>query len=496
MQVTCTASDANGNTESHSFNVKVQDTTAPALTGPVSMLVEATAAPGSAITFDPALVVTDAVTSSPTTTCSADNGATDVTQHGGTFQLGLTTVTCTSTDAASNSRSISFPVTVRDTTVPVLTGKMGDVMAQQATSSSGITLSFTAFTATDIFPVTTACTSPHPLVTLTHNVGASFEAVAPLGLNDITCTATDSNGKSASHTFKVQVVDTLKPVLVTPLVAFTREATSSDGAPVTFDMPTFSDLFLTGNVAVNMPSGATYGYGEHTATFTQRDTSGNEGSASLTFRIIDTTPPTWLPWHSATGAEAEGPQGASVWWTVPQASDYFGSTTTCTRPVGEGEVEPTSPGQTYPLGETHITCTAVDSHGNTQPLPQTLTITVTDTWSPMFDMLDPPPLELEASSPRGAVAWYSFTATDLVDGQVTATCDPPSGSRFAVGEHQVTCTAKDNRQNEATMAFTHHGLHGQGPGHDAAPGLRARAHPCRGPRRPRHEHHPLRRVGP
>ncbi len=49
---------------------------------------------------------------------------------------------------------------------------------------------------------------------------------------------------------------------------------------------------------------------------------------------------------------------------------------------------------------------------------------------------------------------YTSTATDLVDGPLTPTCTPPSGSLFPVGTTTVTCTATDSEGNPATGSFT------------------------------------------
>jgi hypothetical protein len=108
--VTVTAKDAALNTSSGSFTVKVQDTTAPALTVPGNLTLEATSAAGAVANF--AASATDAVTASPTITYSQNPGT--------TFALGTTTVTVTAKDAAGNTSSGSFTVTVRDTTAPTL----------------------------------------------------------------------------------------------------------------------------------------------------------------------------------------------------------------------------------------------------------------------------------------------------------------------------------------------------------------------------------------
>jgi hypothetical protein len=68
---------------------------------------------------------------------------------------------------------------------------------------------------------------------------------------------------------------------------------------------------------------------------------------------------------------------------------------------------------------------------------------------------DPPPLELDlpadiqvvATSAAGAAVSFTATATGVIDGVVTtfdATCAPPSGSTFPIGQTTVTCTASDS----------------------------------------------------
>jgi len=105
------ATDAAGNISNCSFTVTVNDTQAPTITCPANITV-----------------------SSPTGSCTAvvnftvgvtDNcpGATvvSVPASGSTFPLGTTTVTSTATDAAGNTSTCSFNVTVLDGQLPVIT---------------------------------------------------------------------------------------------------------------------------------------------------------------------------------------------------------------------------------------------------------------------------------------------------------------------------------------------------------------------------------------
>jgi hypothetical protein len=49
---------------------------------------------------------------------------------------------------------------------------------------------------------------------------------------------------------------------------------------------------------------------------------------------------------------------------------------------------------------------------------------------------------------------YAVSANDAVDGPVSHTCAPASGSSFKIGRTRVTCTATDSSANTATAGFT------------------------------------------
>jgi hypothetical protein len=60
----------------------------------------------------------------------------------------------------------------------------------------------------------------------------------------------------------------------------------------------------------------------------------------------------------------------------------------------------------------------------------------------------------EATNANGATVTYTKpTATDVVDGYRTVSCSPDSGSTFALGTTEVTCTASDTRSNTSTAKF-------------------------------------------
>lgn len=89
--------------------VSVTDRSAPSLTLPANMTVEATGPAGAVVAYS--VSASDLHDSSPAIVCSPSSGS--------TFPLGATTVACTGTDASGNSSSGSFVIEVVDTTAPV-----------------------------------------------------------------------------------------------------------------------------------------------------------------------------------------------------------------------------------------------------------------------------------------------------------------------------------------------------------------------------------------
>jgi uncharacterized protein len=66
----------------------------------------------------------------------------------------------------------------------------------------------------------------------------------------------------------------------------------------------------------------------------------------------------------------------------------------------------------------------------------------------------PGDITVEASGPAGTNVSYTVSATDNVDGDVPVSCEPPSGSTFALGSTIVNCSASDSHGNVAHGSFT------------------------------------------
>jgi ELWxxDGT repeat protein len=101
--VTATARDIRGNTAQCSFQVTVRDTSAPIVTCPASVTLDATGPTGTLVTYDAARA-TDAVTPAPELTYSQPSDS--------VFPIGSTQVTVTARDAAGNQAQCRFNVSV------------------------------------------------------------------------------------------------------------------------------------------------------------------------------------------------------------------------------------------------------------------------------------------------------------------------------------------------------------------------------------------------
>jgi HYR domain len=498
--VTCSATDAAGNTGTNTFTVEVQDVTKPVVTVSVDQTVEATGANGATVTYA-AATATDDVDGSLPVTCSKDSGT--------VFPLGTTKVTCSAKDAAGNIGDSFFTVTVQDTTAPAVT--VPATITKEATSAAGATATFSASasdavdgsvnttcepvsgstfalgsttvicsatdaagnTGTKSFKVlvqdTTAPAISVPADVVAEATGPSGAKVAygdvsatdivdgpmnpscsqasdtlfKLGTTTVTCTTTDAAGNKGSDSFTVTVRDTTAPDVQAPANMLVGNTSGTGADNVIYTGATATDL-VNGKLPVNCTpaSGSTFPLGINTVTCKATDAAGNTGTATFTIEVQDQTKPTVTVPADIT-AEATGPNGATVSYIGVTAMDDVDGSLTATCSKASGTV--------FPIGTTTVTCSATDKAGNKGD--NTFTVTVKDTTAPNLTVSGAK--TAVATSANGAVVNYTApTATDIVDGTVAASCDKASGSTFALGSTTVTCTAKDAAGNIGTESFT------------------------------------------
>lgn len=329
--VTCDATDSNGNAaDSTTFNVIVADTTAPSITPPADVTVEATG-PLTVVAHGTA-TGTDAV---GPVTITSDAPA--------SFPVGTTTIHWLATDFYSNSSSATSLVTVEDTTPPVVDDNADQTL--EATSAAGAVATFDSPAANDIVDGALASTCDYAS-------GATF----PLTTTTVTCSATDNAGNTGSSSFTITVEDTTPPT-ISAHGNETAEATGPSGAGVNYANPTASDI-VDGSVAVNCTpaSGSTFALGTTTVNCSATDAAGNTASSSFTVTVQDTTAPV-IAFHADVNALATSASGAVATYTLPTASDLVdGSVAVTCAPVS---------GSTFAVGTTTVNCSATDAAGNT-----------------------------------------------------------------------------------------------------------------------------------
>ncbi|MBI3463796.1 MAG: HYR domain-containing protein [Planctomycetes bacterium] len=415
--VTCTGTDAHGNTGTASFAITItgQDTTPPVVTTSGDQTLEATG-PGGAVAMFSASAA-DLVDGDLAASCDASSGD--------TFPLGSTLVTCTASDAAGNTGSGSFKITVQDTTPPVVTTS-GD-QTLEATGPGGAVAMFSA-SATDIVDGELAA-----------GCDATSGDRTPLGSTLVTCTASDAHGNTASGSFTITVQDSTAPSLNLP-AHITQEATGPAGAAVNFS--TSASDVVDGAIAVSCSrtSGSTFPIGTNTVTCSVSDAHGNMASGSFSVTVQDTTAPSLTPPANIT-QEATGPAGTAVSFSASASDTVDGAVAVSCSPAS---------GSTFPIGSSTVTCSATDAHGNRAS--GSFSLTVQDTTAP--SLTPPANITQVATGPAGATVSFDASASDLVDGAVPVNCSPASGSTFPIGNSTVICSAIDAHGNRASGNFS------------------------------------------
>jgi formylglycine-generating enzyme required for sulfatase activity len=418
--VSVSATDGAGNSATEMFTVTVSDTQSPVLTVPADVTASATSASGAMVSY-PAAAATDNVSASPVITYSPASGT--------VFPLGTTTVTATATDAAGNSATGTFTVTVSDTTAPILT--LPANVTASATSASGAVVSYPAASATDNV-------SASPVITYSQASGTVF----PLGVTNVTVTATDGAGNSATGTFTVTVSDTQAPVITVP-ANVTASATGANGAVVSYGVATATDnISANPLITYGKSSGTVFPLGVTTVMVTATDGAGNASTVTFTVTVVDDSFPVLTVPGDVT-VVATSLTGANVTFPLATATDNVTANPGITYSHPSGSV--------FQVGSTAVTVTVTDNAGNRATGTFTVTV-VADTTAPVLSV--PPSLIVGATSAAGAVVDYPVTATDNSLAEPVITSSKPSGSVFPIGRTPVTVTATDGSGNAVTRTFT------------------------------------------
>jgi hypothetical protein len=425
-RVTCT-DDSDPSIEVDSFNVIVEDTTAPAF-GPLTDVLGSTATSSTvnvlfSISAPPDV---NGVSEPVVVACTPPSGS--------PFPIGTTPVSCTATDARGNSSSAGFNVVISDTGNPSISPT-----APGPTEATGTQTMVTYnYNATDNSGVTpnVACGG--------HESGTTF----PIGTTSVTCRATDGAGNFAdSAPFDVTVVDTHAPSLSLP-ANITVEADSNSGKTVTYSATATDAVTPSVTPTCTPPSGTTFAIGTTTVNCSATDGHSNTANGSFTVTVTDSSGPVLSGYANKT-VEANGPAGSVVNYPAVSATDALDG------PIASVPCAPAS-GTTFPVGTTPVNCSATDSHGNTGHA--TFNVTVTDTTAP--NLIVPVARSVYATTPTGvpstAAGVGAFlsaaSASDIVDTNPVITNDAPAF--LLVGPNDIDFFARDFSGNVTVRQST------------------------------------------
>jgi len=402
--VTWTALDSSNNFSSLTQLVTVIDTTAPEISAPADMILEATSVDANIVNL--------------TSATAAD--IQDVTIYiiaPDVFPLGETTVTWTAVDESGNSASATQTVTIVDTTKSGLSIPQDQTV--EASSIEGTLVEIGQAEAHDITGISS----------IVHNAPDVF----PLGSTLIMWTATDNHGNITAAYQMITVVDTTAPTIISPQ-DITAETVDPNMNHIGLGELVASDSVGIESIINDKP--ITFPFGSTTVTWTVTDTSGNISQATQVVTLIDTTSPEiFIP--SDIVVEATGLTTTMVELGEATGYDIMGIASVTEHPP-----------RLFILGETTVTWTAVDESGNSASATQT--VTIVDTTAPSITA--PDSITMEATSANSNIVILTNpVSSDLVD---TPSVSNNAPDVFPLGETTVTWTAVDESGNSASATQT------------------------------------------
>jgi len=249
----------------------------------------------------------------------------------------------------------------------------------------------------------------------------------------------------------ITLVDTEGPVAsncpTAPIVVFT----TFDNCLVTgtWTEPTFIDVCSGFEVQRTHIPGDIFGLGEQTIQYTAVDDVGNITVCSFLLTVRDTIAPTITncPNNQTKDLSAATDCSATATWGAPTVTDACSA-----NPIVTSSMQP---GDTFPMGTTLVSYTAIDGSGN---LNTTCSFEVTITGeAPVRIAGCPDNIVLSFSSETGCDLSVNWSPPILINGcstgetLLTSNFDP--GDQFPLGTTLVTYTAADEGGNTQTCEF-------------------------------------------
>ncbi len=383
--VTCTATDASGNTSNCMFNVTVLDTIPPMITCPNDTLVNTDPDKCSALVDGLAPVsISDNCTASPQIEWivqpQGTNGFFDVSSSVSmvTFMLGTNTVTYSATDDSGVTGSCEFTVTVEDLDPPTISC-IADTTFNTGSASCNVAAFIPAPAVDDNCGLDSLTYTINGITTTLALTATEFVHNFPVGTTTVTYTVVDAGGLSASCSFDVTINDDGAPTLDCPATVNVNPDPGACDASATVPAPTFSDncgidslTYTVEGVTTTLPLGntsftGTFDLGTTTVTYNIYDQNGNAASCTVDVIVTDNTAPT-LTCPTDTTLTLMTGNSVTVGDIAAVASDACGTVNLSYALSGAtttpGPSSTDASGTDFNTGTTTVTYYANDGNGN------------------------------------------------------------------------------------------------------------------------------------
>jgi len=424
--VAVSATDASGNVTTANVAVTVQDGIAPTINVVPGTVTKPLSATGSAT-----ILVAD-VMQSVTDNCTA-SGAIVVSISPTVVNCagkGNVPVTITATDASGNVSTMVKNVLVVDAINPTISLTSATLnLPLNAAGNASIPAGFA--TATD------NCGAP----TLTFSK-STFDC-ANLGVNNVTVTAVDGSGNTATAQIAVTVVDNTAPLLtlVSGPVNVALNATGTATVNAATLVANATDNCAVSTITVTPNTFSCANIGANTVTVTATDASGNATPVTIQVNVVDNLAPVVTTVASVPTVQL-GANGTASITAAALVSTVVDNCTTNPNVVITPNVFTCAD-----LGQVSVTIFASDAAGNISTT--TKVINVVDATAPVI-VSAPQTVSLAACN---AVFNYNYQVTDNCGYTATMTSGYASGTLFPVGTTTVTWQFADQSGNVTTHTF-------------------------------------------
>ncbi len=456
--VVYSATDSSGNVGTCAFTVSIADTIAPSFINcPDTISVFANSNCLANVSW-PSLMVIDNCTG---TVISQIQGQ----ASGSNFGTGVHHIVHVATDSYGLTDTCDFVINVIDTVKPSLLCPANVTSYSSSNACGKLLAGLNAIYNDNCFVDSIVYSSSG--ATVLNGLNDASNNFFNVGLSNILYTVYDSSRNSSSCSFSVNVLDTIKPIVLCPANivklndAANCSATIISAAPVVNEncgvlSVNYSVTGVSSLAGLNDVSGNVFNVGLSSVNYTVLDVSGNSQSCAFTVTVVDTTKPLFVNCPADTTVYASSSScGATANWIAPVANDNCSS-------VSVNQVQGGVSGSVFSVGTHKIIYVATDASGLTDTCD--FNIIVVDTVAPTITcpnsftqannlnscgatILNISPTYSDNCSVVSIV--FNVTGASSFSGNNNA-----SGNLFNHGLNNVVYTISDVNGNSSSCAFS------------------------------------------